>query len=145
MENGELLASSSRARNVGQAMFSRVFSILRFFCRACEFSKVLRLPAKTKVRPYAQQVESLAPWHVKKQRKTSKTEAKIDLKLSKIACRARPGGLVAQLWALEGLRASGPRRPSSLEAARASLPERPSSPRPARVCKIDSPRRVTSL
>ena len=112
--------------------FSLIFNGFAVFCKRCDSLKVPRLLAKTKVRPCAQRVESPAPWHVKKQRKTSKTEAKIDHKSSKMACRARPGGLVAQLWALEGLRASGPRRPSSLEAARASQPERPSSPRHAR-------------
>ena len=144
MENGELLARGSLAKRRPSKVLSSFLDFV-FFCRACEPSKVLRLPAKTKVRPCAQRVESPVPWHVKKLRKTSKTEAKIDPKSSKMACRARPGGLVAQLWALEGLRASGPRRPSSLEAARASQPERPSSPRPARACKIDKPRRVTSL
>ena len=144
MTNVELLARGSLAkRRPSNALSS--FLDFAFFCRACEPSKALRMLAKTKVRPCAQRVESPAPWHVKNQRKTSKTEAKIDHKSSKMACRARPGGLVAQLWALEGLRASGPRRPSSLEAARASQPERPSSPRHARTRKLDKARRVTSL
>ena len=144
MENGALVARGSLAKRRPSKVLSNSLDFV-FFCRACGRSKVLRLPAKTKVRPCAQRVESPAPWHVNKQRKTSKPEAKIDPKSSKMACRARPGGLVAQLWALEGLRASGLRRPSSPEAARASQPERPGSPRHARVTKVDNPRRVTSL
>ena len=123
----------------------RIFYNFGLACSKGKASGVLRLPAKTKVWPCAQRVESPAPWHGKQPRKTSKVKAKIDPKSSKMACRARPGGLVAQLWALEGLRASGPRRPSSLEAARASQPERPSSPRPARSRKLNRARRVTSL
>ena len=38
--------------------FSSIFANLRFFGKACEPSKVLRLPAKTKVRLFALRVES---------------------------------------------------------------------------------------
>ena len=112
MKHVELLAHGSLAKRRPSNVLPS-FLDFAFFCRACEPSKVLRLPANTKVRHCAQRVESPAPWQVNKLRKTSKTEAKIDPKSSKMACRARPGGLVAQLSALEGLRASGPMRPSS--------------------------------
>ena len=132
MTNVELLARGLLAKRRPSDVLSR-FLDFAFFCRACEPSKVLRLPAKTKVRPCAQRVESPAPWHIKKRRKTSKIEAKIDPKSSKIASRARPGGLVARLCALEGARSSFPRPPSSPQAARASQPGRPGSHRHARV------------
>ena len=101
MKNGERLARGSLAKRRPSNVLSS-FLDFAFFCRACEPSKVLRLPAKTKVRPCAQRVESPAPWRVKKQHKTSKTKAKIDPKSSKMARRARPGELVAQLCRLLG-------------------------------------------
>ena len=109
MENGELLARGSLAKRRPSNVLSS-FLDFAFFCRACEPSKVLRLLAKTKVRPCTQQVESPAPWHVKKLRKPSKTEARIDPKSSKIASRDAPGALFGRLWSPKATRRTASER-----------------------------------
>ena len=48
---------------------SSIFIDLCFLCEVCEPSKVLRLPAKTKVRPLALRVESVARCNLEKRRK----------------------------------------------------------------------------
>ena len=102
MENIELFSRGSLVKGRPSDDLSSLHDVV-LFCRVCEPSKVLRLPAKTKVRHWAQRVESPVRWHVKKPRKTANIEAKIEPKSSKMAGRARLGGLVARLWALEGL------------------------------------------
>ena len=52
--------------------FSSIFVNFRFFCKVCEPLKVLRLPAKTEVRPFALRVESLAYCNLEKTRKSSR-------------------------------------------------------------------------
>ena len=49
--------------------FSSILVNFCFFCNVCEPLKVLRLPAKTEVRPFAQRVESLTRWNLGKGRK----------------------------------------------------------------------------
>ena len=49
-----------------QSDFSSIFVDFRFFGEVCEPLKVLRLPAKTEVRPFALRVESLARCNLEK-------------------------------------------------------------------------------
>ena len=61
----ELSACSAFAKH-RRSDFSSIFVNFRFFGEVCEPLKVLRLLAKTKVRPFALRVESLARCHLEK-------------------------------------------------------------------------------
>ena len=77
--------------------FSLIFFDLWFFCKVCEPLKVLRLLAKTEVRPFALRDESLAPCNLKKPRKSTKNGHKSHLG----AARAT---FFNRLWSLKAAR-----------------------------------------
>ena len=64
------------ARRVREASSERFFVDFRFFCEVCEPLKVLRLLAKTEVRPFALRVESLARCNLAKPRKSTRKSAR---------------------------------------------------------------------
>ena len=64
-----MLSSPVSCAKLHRRDFSSILPCFWIFCKACEPLKVLRLPAKTKVRPFVPRVESLARCNLEKQRK----------------------------------------------------------------------------
>ena len=64
-----MLSSPVSCAKLHRRDFSSILPGFWIFCKACEPLKVLRLPAKTKVRPFVPRVELLARCYLEKQRK----------------------------------------------------------------------------
>ena len=70
-ESGKIAFSACSAfAKHRRSAFLSIFVDFRFFGEVCEPLKVLRLPAKTEVRPFALRVESLARCNLEKPRKS---------------------------------------------------------------------------
>ena len=102
----ELSACSAFAKH-RRSNFSSIFVDFRFFGEVCEPLKVLRLPAKTEVRPFALRVESLARCNLEKPIKSvPKSTEIVENRVSGPLGRAFQSTFVARSGSVERLGAT---------------------------------------